>query len=72
MNSSLMGAETLAPRVSVINRKHIKKYSKQILDDAGEGVILRNASSLYERGRSSNLIKFKVITLYYSINIKYE
>ena len=64
-----MGAETLAPRVSVINRKHIKKYSKQILDNAGEGVILRNASSLYERGRSDDLIKLKVMLCILKIHV---
>jgi ATP-dependent DNA ligase len=33
---------------------------KTILDNAGEGVILRKMGSRYEHGRSTSLLKFKV------------
>lgn len=38
---------------------HLKKYLKQIEDRGGEGVMLRQADSLYEEGRSNTLLKVK-------------
>lgn len=33
---------------------------EKIIKDGGEGVIMRRPGSLYERGRSNSLLKFKV------------
>lgn len=40
-----------------------------IMNDGGEGVILRKQKSLYESGRSASLIKLKVLVIF--CNIKY-
>lgn len=33
----------------------------QILEDNGEGVIIRKLNSIYEHGRTPNLLKIKVL-----------
>lgn len=38
---------------------HLQEFMKQITDSGGEGVMLRKAGSLYERKRSSTLLKLK-------------
>lgn len=50
-------------RVECTNKKHIIFFIKSILKDAGEGVIIRKPNSLYEKGRSTNLFKLKVIII---------
>jgi ATP-dependent DNA ligase len=34
---------------------------QEIINDGGEGIILRKVNSLYEYGRTSSLIKLKVV-----------
>ena len=41
------------------------KLLEFIAQNAGEGVILRKPSSVYEHGRSSSLVKVKVSHLFY-------
>ena len=38
----------------------MRQFVEGIIDNGGEGVILRRANSLYERGRADSLIKLKV------------
>lgn len=38
----------------------MQRMAEQILEEGGEGVILRRPYSLYENGRSRALYKFKV------------
>lgn len=46
-------------------KENIQKKVQGIIDDGGEGIILRKHSSLYERGRTQNLVKLKVIKKIY-------
>ena len=39
---------------------HATEMIEGVLDDGGEGVILRKVGSLYEHGRTTALIKLKV------------
>jgi hypothetical protein len=48
------------------NGQHLSGLVEGIIEDGGEGVILRKVASLYEFGRSSSLIKLKVHILLYS------
>lgn len=50
----------VAPRISCESSGNLKLFVENIIEDGGEGVILRKHSSLYEPGRSQNLIKLKV------------
>lgn len=38
-------------------------FVQAVIDDGGEGVILRRLYSLYENGRSTSLVKLKVFKL---------
>eukprot|EP00026_Physarum_polycephalum_P000846 Phypoly_transcript_00847.p1 GENE.Phypoly_transcript_00847~~Phypoly_transcript_00847.p1 ORF type:complete len:1309 (+),score=236.62 Phypoly_transcript_00847:226-3927(+) len=49
----------IAPRILCVGSKHASFVIAGIISDAGEGVILREVSSMYERGRSSSLVKLK-------------
>jgi DNA ligase-1 len=40
-------------------KEHLKEYANDILAKGGEGVMLREPLSLYKRGRSTSLKKFK-------------
>jgi len=42
------------------NLATIKSYLKEVIDKGAEGLMLRKPASLYEAGRSSNLIKMKL------------
>ena len=43
-----------------LGSKHLSGMMKEILENGGEGIILRKVKSLYEHGRTPNLIKLKV------------
>ena len=53
----------MAPRVLCKHSKHLNVLVQEVIDDGGEGVIMRKVGSLYEHGRSPNLIKLKVSLL---------
>ena len=40
----------------------IRNFSSTILEDGGEGVMLRAPNTVYQRGLSVNLLKLKVTT----------
>jgi DNA ligase-1 len=46
-------------RVKCTNLAHVSKAVQSIIDEEGEGIILRKCNSVYEHGRSHNLIKLK-------------
>ena len=52
-----------ASRILSTSNHQVAKALEMIIDDGGEGVILRCPESVYAHGRSSNLVKLKVITL---------
>lgn len=41
--------------------KHLVFFTEKVLENGGEGIIARKPESLYENGRSSDLLKFKVL-----------
>jgi hypothetical protein len=47
-------------RVLCKDDKHLGVTVQTIIDDEGEGVILRKVRSVYECGRNSSLVKLKV------------
>ena len=50
----------MAPRVLGQDDEHLKFVLQSVIDDGGEGAILRKVGSLFEHGRSTSLIKLKV------------
>ena len=58
--------QMVSSRVRVRDKHHLFAATRVILRDGGEGVILRRPNSLYERGRSTSLIKFKVFLFLFS------
>eukprot|EP00026_Physarum_polycephalum_P001387 Phypoly_transcript_01388.p1 GENE.Phypoly_transcript_01388~~Phypoly_transcript_01388.p1 ORF type:complete len:627 (+),score=98.80 Phypoly_transcript_01388:211-1881(+) len=49
----------VAPRVMCESEEHMQWFVKGILEEAGEGIILRKVRSVYEHGRSTSLLKLK-------------
>jgi hypothetical protein len=49
-----------AIRILCEDQQTLSTFLTWILDDAGEGAVLRRPASLYEHGRSSDLLKLKV------------
>jgi ATP-dependent DNA ligase len=50
----------VATRFLWLNTTDIKSIAQLVINHAGEGVIMRQAGSQYEHGRSLSLLKFKV------------
>lgn len=50
----------MAMRVMCKDKFQLKLFVEKIINDSGEGVILRKRGSLYEHGRSPDLLKLKV------------
>lgn len=49
-----------ASRLRCGRKQQLTAFVKTIIDDDGEGVIMRKPDSLYENGRSKSVIKLKV------------
>lgn len=58
-----------ATRVLSVNKNLVQFTLKSILEDGGEGVILRKRYSLFENGRSRSLVKLKVLFIYFEIDL---
>lgn len=56
-----------AARLSCTSRKQFIKSLRSVINEGGEGVILRKPHSLYEHGRSTSLLKFKVLLISFSL-----
>eukprot|EP00026_Physarum_polycephalum_P001094 Phypoly_transcript_01095.p1 GENE.Phypoly_transcript_01095~~Phypoly_transcript_01095.p1 ORF type:complete len:1190 (+),score=164.67 Phypoly_transcript_01095:101-3670(+) len=56
-----LGLFIVSPRVICESKFHVSKALQHILQDGGEGVILRKTNSLLEHGRSGALIKIKTM-----------
>jgi DNA ligase-1 len=54
----------VAPSTKCTGQTHLNEYMQNILQEGGEGVMLRRPQSLYEPGRSKSLYKFKVRSLW--------
>lgn len=44
------------------NTQHVQDYLKEVIKYDGEGVMLRDPNSSYQRSRSSSLLKVKVFS----------
>jgi ATP-dependent DNA ligase len=51
----------VAPRTLCTAKIQLEVVTENIIEDGGEGIILRNVGSFYEHGRTSSLIKLKVL-----------
>eukprot|EP00026_Physarum_polycephalum_P000368 Phypoly_transcript_00368.p1 GENE.Phypoly_transcript_00368~~Phypoly_transcript_00368.p1 ORF type:complete len:1106 (+),score=136.69 Phypoly_transcript_00368:1680-4997(+) len=49
----------LAPRMLCVDQKGVSFFLKNVMDDGGEGIILRKPGSFYVHGRSDALVKLK-------------
>jgi ATP-dependent DNA ligase len=52
------------PRVLCKDSNHLSLAIGSIIDNEGEGVILRKVASLYEHGKTSALLKLKARRLF--------
>ncbi|MEI8634035.1 hypothetical protein P4S72_22035 [Vibrio sp. PP-XX7] len=43
----------------VITQQHLDRFMAQVIENSGEGVMLKNYQSAYQSGRSHDLLKFK-------------
>lgn len=48
------------------SKLHVTGIMQDIIDNEGEGVILRRPNSLYDSGRTESLLKLKVKSLMYN------
>jgi ATP-dependent DNA ligase len=65
----------VATRLLCRNTLHLRKIAQGVIDEGGEGVILRQKGSFYIPGRTPFLIKLKVTTyphIIYSTNHKLD
>jgi len=49
----------VATRLTRKDTYHMQKYMREIVESGGEGVVVRKPHSVYENGRSHNILKFK-------------
>lgn len=49
----------IIPQIPALNHENVRRFFKQITQNGGEGVVVRNANAKYEKGRSDNILKFK-------------
>ena len=75
----LRGENPLTGRISVIkqticdDKSGFERYCSEVLANQGEGVMLRKASSLYERGRrTSSMCKWKVVSPSLSLSLPFS
>jgi DNA ligase 1 len=54
----------VAPKIECEDRQHLEKILQDIVDNGGEGIILRNPSTPYEAGRSPGFLKHKVLRIF--------
>ena len=47
-------------KYSVRSQSHMSDTVRGVLEGGGEGIMMRRVKSLYERGRTGNLLKIKV------------
>ncbi len=52
--------KVLAVRMRCFDKGHLETFVKEIINHGGEGAILQAVHSVYERGRSSSVLKLKV------------
>ena len=50
----------MAPRLICEGSEHLEKFFQSVMDEGGEGIILRDPKAPYTPGRSSGYLKHKV------------
>lgn len=48
-------------QIPIVNHQHIQDFLAQVNAQKGEGIVLRNPDALYERKRSSQILKLKTV-----------
>lgn len=48
-------------RLRTMDRAHVDSYFKEVIDEGGEGLVLRKPRSPYESGRSHSVLKLKTM-----------
>ena len=67
-----MPSQIVPSRFLLCEKSHLNKVVQLVIEDGGEGVILRKIGSLYEQGRSQSLLKFKVHLILITHSILYS
>ena len=69
----------ITPQIKVKNQPHLKAFLQEIVDQGGEGVVVRDPMALYKTGRLSSALKVKlfqdkecVVTEYHPGQGKYK
>lgn len=52
----------LIPQIPCESKEHLNRFLEEIQSQGGEGVILRDPKSLYEKGRSESYLKLKTVS----------
>ena len=55
----------IAPRVECKGMDHLEEYFHDIIEQGGEGIILRDPSAPYKPGRSTGYLKHKVCDIFF-------
>ena len=61
--------EVLAFRMICSSSIHLREFVQKVIDAMGEGLILRRVGSCYENGRTSSLLKLKVLYSFLSFSL---
>ena len=59
----------LSPKEQCKGYDHMELFMQQIIDEGGEGIILRDPLSSQKHGRSSQFLKHKVLSLFINIYV---
>ena len=49
----------IIPQIPIQSKKHLQKFFNAVIHNGGEGVVIRDPDSMYERKRSSTILKLK-------------
>jgi ATP-dependent DNA ligase len=63
--------KVIAKRVMCKGREHLNKTAQELIDEGGEGVIMRVVGSHYLPGRNPALVKLKVSFFFTKNKIKF-
>ena len=50
-----------ASQTQIKSLEQMKQYYEQVVSEGGEGIMMKHPTQLYEKGRSSNLLKYKPV-----------
>jgi len=62
----------LAQKEVCVDENHLNKYFQNIIDQGGEGIILRDPSAPFQAGSTRGYLKHKVTTSFITTKVKYS